>query len=824
VKGRGERNPPKAKSAAPKPVAARPASVKSVQPVSKPPTRPSSRAASTNRNESRPISPERNSSPGVSPSPSGNHSESSGDSNSSDKNNKKKRTNARQALYAGLSQLEKEKMDHSIRILDIHLHYLWHKRCYARRLRAILEFENPARSRIQLIKAKALFASMQRDGKFPSSSTNFDSEWFQISRAGALLWTKFSTQDGTIQSIESYHNHNAMLIEMIQCFVQSIVLASRIGDHIKVVQNCKVFWQALCFLLHSGKLDHVYWNLMLWKGMLSAGNALLETLQTIKFAKVPFNNEYLSLSTDAHQQIPVGSLWELYNCKVYGVWNDKYHTIQRHEIDLVFCSEFLLFACQTMFIAKKNHRGLKFAKKLLSLFNNIHETILNPLIKGAEEVLLSPATQKDAVHIRSRCRYLVSLSLLHCAKRITETQKEPFQEVTELYSSAIQIAKDQGNTLFQATLHNELADYLFHLEMYSGATVHWANSIDSLLRRPDSVRDLVAVLSLNFEVPTPIASAKTLLSKTLGIQGSFLLVNLLSKLARFVYFANYDKQNELFWVVAEVLFLTLSSEIGNPSTYIGYKDFCADSFLKKHSIFQDKFQVNPTLLFNNLSFIARGLVERGVTAHVLPMLAIADSIGSMSLCSLTQCNMINLLKAEVLAKLGLIDESFKLYSVCSRRLNLRKKPDDDISFDDTIFPLNHSNWQSIKNFMLITVGDKSKILHTSLQNSRFDLTKAKIILEIIKMQYPFQVTNFASANFVEGEQSDFDIAMSDLFITLRIMLSKCIIPIQSIVRKSSENLNDAEMNVHAHCLLLEAFASLAQLSYFQRKFPLCVKW
>jgi tetratricopeptide (TPR) repeat protein len=775
-------------------------------------------------NESRPISPERNSSPGVSPSPSGNHSESSGDSNSSDKNVKKKRANARHALFAGLSQFEKEKMDHAIRILDIHLHYLWHKRCYARRLRAILEFENPARSKILLTKAKALFATMQKDGKLQSPHSTFDSEWFHLSRAGALLWTRHSTQEGSLQTIESYQNHNAAFIEMIQCFVQSIVLASRIGDHLKVIQNCKAFWQVLCVLLHSGKLDHIYWNLMLWRGMLSVGNALMETLKAIKFCKVPFNNEYLPMNTDAHQHIPLGSLWELYNCKVYGVWNDKYHSIQRHEIDLLFCSELLLFACQTLFVARKNHRALNCAKKLLSLFNNIHEAILNPLIQGIEEVLVTPTPQQDAINIRSRCRYLVALSLLESAKRTGDGNSSQSEEVVQLYFKAIEVAKDQGNTFLQATLHNELGDYLFHLEQYTGATVHWANSIDCLLGTADSVKDLIGILSLSIEVPTPIGVAKKLQTKTFGIEGSFLLVNLLSKLARFVYHSNHDKQNELLWVIAEVLFLTLASELGNPNSYVGYKDFCADMFLKKHYIFKDKFKLNPTLLFNNLSFVAAKIVERGASATVLPLLAIADSIASNSLCSLPQSNMISLIKAEILAKLGFIDESLKLFSVCSRRQNLRKKPEDDISFDDTVFPLNHNNWQSLKNFMLINVTDKSKILHSSFQNLRFELTKAKIILEVLKMQQHFQVTAFAPSSANETEQGDFDFAMSDLFLTLRILLSKCILPIQSIVRKSSENLPDFEMGVPAHSLLLESFFCLSKLCYLQRKYRSCIKW
>jgi phosphoribosyl-ATP pyrophosphohydrolase len=744
----------------------------------------------------------------------------SSDYNTSLQVQRRKKAHNRQILFAGLSQPDKEKIDHAIRILDKQLYNLWHKKRYAKRLRALLEFEGPYRSKLLLCKAKSIFAIIQRENKAHLPMFQVDSEWFHLHYSGSLLWSKMYPIDNTLQSLESYETQNNLQIDMIQCFVQSIVLSSRSKDFLRVIQYSKELWNVLCYLLYVGKLLNSYWYQMLWRGMIVVGQSIMDSLKGMKYMKLGKSNHFLKTKIIPVNSIPVEDIFQLYNFKVMGVWIDQDMVNQVHEIDLPFCSEMLLFVLEMLYVADKHHRFKAFSKEVLLLFNNIHKPIIANLLERIEEQNSASKTVKTIIQLRTDARHLISLSIFQPAGRTQRFTPADIQKrIVNLLEEAISLANASNDPFLESNLIFELANYLYDSGKIDGAVVNWSRATDCLLGHRDSIKDILCVTLLDWKGVNDSKVMKNLEKKTFGVIGNMIFIQLIIQLCRFAYQGNYDKQSQLVWVAAELVYLTFTSQLGNPTSYIEYQKFSADSFLQKHCLFKDKFILNPTLVLSNFNYLATQLIEREHPAMAFPILSLTESITRNILFSITQNNVVSILKVEALAKSGLIKEASDLLFHCSKRLTFKKKFEEEIVFENDRFPLDQFNLRAIKSIIAIGMIEKLKVLLAMDVSLKFELAKVKIVVEVLKLQYPYQITSFGDSENI----NEFECAMVDLCSDLRAIIWKLITPLQLIIRKEHASAC-TDSFVTSICLLIECIGLLSQVCYMQRNYKGSLLW
>ncbi|KAI8900663.1 hypothetical protein BC833DRAFT_618315 [Globomyces pollinis-pini] len=772
---------------------------------------------------------------------------------------KRKRAAFRHNFFLGMSNTEKDKYDQAIRILDTNLHYLWHRRCYTRRIRALLEFENPWRSSLLYQRGKAVLVQIKRDMKKASSNLNeikdqYDCEWFEFRKCGAFFFNGGSMKENEKLSDVGQMQNN-QIIDMIQAFVQSITIASRSGDHLKVIKYSRTLWDSLRYLYRNGKLDTEFWRLYLWRGMLVVSYAILDTIKTCHIHRQYKDNVFLDMSgmrnnAKKNESTTQFNINDLYEGQFIITWIDSQQAHQAHPISMSFCSEFVLFTIELIYVAGKYHRLLQFIKRVQSAFHRAHDIILAPLaanvasqiqnnITGFQSVPLDtvPQISQSPIQLRYLCRYLVS-KMLHqtIIEGVSASENsETYSKIRNLYEIAIEKTGQTDKDNIHPSLCIEYADILYEMNNFSAATVFWSNAIDSILKSPNSVKNWRTIL---FKDGTNSQNHKEC-ARLVSIAGSpfkaLQLAMTFAKLGRFVFHENFDRREEMIWLSSQFFFAYITSDILNPKNALDYANFIPNSLITgQQDIFADKYQFNPSSLYETLIFIATEMHLSGYSASSIPLLAFAEAIAVNHLASMQAIGTIWLLKCEYLVYVGLVNEALASFQEYMRRSSLKKRNDElnvDLAFDNLNNPLSSAQFQVLKQFMFLTMSDKNKLLYQPKFLIEMELSRMKMILRILDIGDISETSAFIDQSKQQDQMKPFE-WQDDILNNMRTTLSKLIAQIQQLVLKNEPvvtqnrylRLLHEETTAHQNIMLAESFTILAKSFYLQRRYRPCVKW
>ncbi len=773
-----------------------------------------------------------------------------GSKHSSSNLDKKKKKIVKTAYYSGMSAAEKEKVEKAIKLLDHHLVLLRTRKCYQRRLRAVLDYENPYRSNALHSRGKALLLQIKKDSKGPKQTievkNNQNLDYYEFRKSGGLLLQHFSIRD--IQSInfELFQLQNSLVIDMLQSFVQSIVLAGRAGEHNKVLKFAKTFWNTYRYLIFVGKLNAEFWRITFWKSLLVIGESILTSLGALRILRQNNDNIFISYDESKFEDVKKGKLKlkstaDLYQGKFIANWNDRLGNSQIHHYDLPFCAEFLLFTVEMLNAAGMVHRLQMFAKQVHAYFDNAYSYILVPLLKitgdqiaglGTKEVRPTAVLGHSSVsQIRCTARHLSAKIIAQSNDVVIAPNlaQEDVEMCLDLYNEAIKLSQVE-NPALQASLCLEVGDFLFSQKRYAASTSFWTKGLDQLVGQSNFVQNWRSILSLHpIKLITP-ADCVHSVSKFGGSYHAIMAANTLCKIARFTYINNHDKQVELLWLSSNIIYAAMSLSFGGPLTYVQHSEHFAEDFVQKTNIFSDKFQIDALQFIENIQFMAFELTQVEMGVICLPMLNLAESICTKYLDSALVVNSILCLKAEVLAQIGCVNESFSYLEQIAKSTftNKREEPQNELVFDNSIYPFSIGQFQSIRSLLTLTISDKV-ISQNPLFHNEFELCKARIILSLFtwadKNQYCFLHHNKDNAVLSKSDlNKDYLMWSTETLDLLKISLQS-LISNQQLAIKGNENSKDSkEFDYLLHVNLVLASDLYAKTMFAKKHHKEALKW
>jgi hypothetical protein len=144
--------------------------------------------------------------------------------------------------------------------------------------------------------------------------------------------------------------------------------------------------------------------------------------------------------------------------------------------------------------------------------------------------------------------------------------------------------------------------------------------------------------------------------------------------------------------------------------------------------------------------------------------------------------------------------------------------EEEISYENHVFPLTYANAQSIKTLLAITLSDKLRSHMPFQVVQRFDLVKIQVVLDILQIQQTHQITSFPN-----GDAAQFESTMLDLFVDMRCVLWKLVGTLQTAIKKD-EAIPESDQHVTSQCLMLETIHTLSLVCYSQRKYKCSLRW
>ncbi|KAI8924921.1 hypothetical protein BC831DRAFT_550996 [Entophlyctis helioformis] len=684
---------------------------------------------------------------------------------------KRKRLQQRHAYFVGLSPAERERKDHAARVLDVQLSAMWHRRRYLRRLRTILDYEATWRSQLSYLHGKTLLLQLQKElttaqPNLAEPNEFFDAEWFEYRRSGCLLLSSFAIFRSESVSIVADNDlavgYNSVIADILQALVQSIVIATRAREWLKVIKSAKLLWDSLRFLFRHRKLSSELWRQNLWRGMHVAADSLMEALRAISIVRAEKDDAFRQLGFMSHLNtnrqpvrsavLPFSTLTELQKGQFTGSWVDRFGESQSHIIDLPFFADFFLFTLETMQMSSKWHRIYEFGRRFQKLFHGVLDTVLVPLVDraqlkvqgslGAETgILRRPGHGARSMEMLLYARHLHSNYLFQKVRsvKMNANVSQEFVHASDAYEDAIALAHNEGDYDMFAVSAHEHGDMLFEHGNLAGACVFWSKCIDGLFRRDKALASWRSIVDL--ENTGRLESwgrpeANRLLMAVHGVYNSLLAGMAAAKIARFFYFNNHDKRSELVWLAAHLFIAPIMATIPHPVSYFEYAHYTPTSVFPFLNIFVDKFQCNPATMCDCLLFLATDLAAADMSLIVLPLASLMEHIACHVLKSFFHSARAVLLKAEALVHLGKISDGISKVAMLAKRTTLTPKRDEggpENTFDDCAYPLQVPHGHALRQLVAIVFSDKAKALYPPHFMGEFELARSKMLLKIVEV-------------------------------------------------------------------------------------------
>jgi hypothetical protein len=751
---------------------------------------------------------------------------------------KKKKAQFRHLLFAGKSPAERDRVEQALKVLENQLPDLWHRKRYLRRIRALLAYENPWRAKALVQRGIALLLQLQKDTKFNNSYPIYDMEWFEFRLSFCVFFDTLMNGDNIVLSPESYEVNNGQLIDMLQSYIQSIVLASRCQNHLQVLANSRLLWNALRYLIHSRKLNHEFWQICLWRGLEVVALSILESLKSMQIRKLIRSNTFLHKFHEFYGSIDntFESIMGMYQHEFVGEWVDQFTGLQIHSIDMVFCSEFLLFTVETMYLSKKINRIQALQVQMKIVFGNIHDPIINPLLHLDSN---NESHFTDSLWITCRC--LATKIILDQTRSaiVTAELKEEQSYCIKLYEQILQRLEKDEDSMQKVKLCTELANFLFEIGNRAGAAVYWSLSLDYISNGVKFIQNWPNVLSLDVQKPITLKNAMKNINFFEGPTKTIFAAIIVTKLARFVYHANHDKNYELVWLAVNLIYSCLITAPNYPQHPYDFIDFVCTSFLQRKKLFVDKYFLNPSTFIKDIQYLIIRLKTMNMNHLAIPLCSLTKSTCISYLDSYEILSRMEVLKVLTLNDLGLVNEAISLYTLIIRKLG-GKQFTGELSFDIQTYPFTTAHFHQLKAFLNFHIGEKAKEYYSPTFVYKLELTRIQLVLDILYQSNNNQMVTFDNTSeksnekpINESEKPEKSKCQSDSYKLLdscQISLVQNITELQQIIKNDitpDESINasrDWKAYASNYRLLFRSTLLLASVFYLQSKFEFAIKW
>ena len=216
--------------------------------------------------------------------------------------NKRKKMAQRNMLLSSLTSQEREKTERAVFCLENEFSRIWRQKRHNKRMRAILDYESIYRARLVNVHGLALLAVFEKDlvAKVPSifwrgASVSDFLKTASSRNSSTFAENSFIPSTVPLNSFENIDNclsniDTKAVPDILQFFVQSIVLASRAGHWSEMFRFSQTLWSTTQFLIRNGIMAiDSDWKKELWRAYSIVGDCLLDLVDNVNAIKEEFN-------------------------------------------------------------------------------------------------------------------------------------------------------------------------------------------------------------------------------------------------------------------------------------------------------------------------------------------------------------------------------------------------------------------------------------------------------------------------------------------------------------------------------------------------------
>ncbi|KAJ3104398.1 hypothetical protein HDU97_009277 [Phlyctochytrium planicorne] len=700
---------------------------------------------------------------------------------------KKRRRMAQKNILLGhLSQTERDGIEKASKILDADLGSMWKQKRHLRRLRVITAYEAQWRSQLALMQGQAMLSLFEKELFAKGAVAGAQNHNFAALPCKLLFTLPKGGEPKEKQSFSAEWIRSVS--EILQSFVQAVNIAARFGIWSQVLDGCQQLWSTVQYLSRYGLLQNEFWQSSLWRAFFLTGDKLMDMIENIRITLedpstnrlahgVSFSEKRFDIS-DFRRDKPVipGKIamdaMELQDSRFFGFWNDLHGSNQFADLDMAWVGEYVIFSLDLMKSAGKLHRLKQTLKRFDDLFGEtFHESLVpfSEFLKQKDSENVGP-NLKEAIHlslhllpgapppeypelecqkspeimyIAERKDHISAYGLLHEARKYYQTclgnhfklekqtvgSLQDFLDAFEAYEDVFNYFQTHaGEKFILAAAYHEYADLLFMQGEKKAANAYWSKTIDTLTG-----------------ITRTISTWKNLSAKLWDMLGDVKRVVLAgmsaAKMAMIGYPNDLEKRTEVVSFASFLLSSPLCKSIPHPSDPLTYANYIPVYVLPDFNFAKDPLTCNPTQLAGLLLFLCRSLLFDRRPIEALPLAGFASYIAAEVLEDETLLATTNLLKAEILSSLGLINMALeRLFAVLTggsllprfSTLYQHALSISELRFEESESIYDSSNWEILRGLAAINFGDRLTTVLSRHFSWSFDICRATIILSLLK--------------------------------------------------------------------------------------------
>ncbi|KAJ3022968.1 hypothetical protein HKX48_004726 [Thoreauomyces humboldtii] len=637
---------------------------------------------------------------------------------------KRQRGVLRQNYLANVPVADRDKIEKAARILDANLAAIWHRKRYSRRLRLVIEYEQPARARLSLIHGLASLAHLERDiiGKDAGNSDHGrrnKAETFELRHCGRILLEDFRLPamrvPGTAALSQDPPSHDLFrfVMDSFQAIVQSIVLAARVGEWLQVLDSINQLWKIQRRLMRRNTLGgQDFRKNQLWRAWWVIGLCIIDFLQSVSVRKADGDDEatfaiamptsrpstgrsftypsrpatatYAKIES-AGNMLPFATMSEMTGHQFVAAWADRHGEMQMAFLDLPFLAQCCLFGIETMNAAKKYHRLMQFGLKFDQVFKGIYATILQPIMASAQQALQTRLGEDSLGQVSDQMdawldsqQYSTSPSQqLWFARGLSAEYRlgvlrsstasvdfsDLYGDLTDAYEDTISLAEETKNRTLLVIAASEYADVLNASGDLDSACLFWSKAVDIIFNRQLVVGSWEQMFVAGDDWASEnIPHYVSLTARAGGFRNLVLAATAVTKMVRARYAQiHLDKRQSLVSFAARTFSILLRGSLPHPANPVELAQYTPPFILPFLNIFSDCNRCDPWELVETLQFLGNELVITGRPWEAFPMGVLMEYMATHVCFSTPLICFARLIKAEALISLGNISDGLECF-------------------------------------------------------------------------------------------------------------------------------------------------------------------
>ncbi|KAI9350242.1 hypothetical protein BDR26DRAFT_580606 [Obelidium mucronatum] len=663
---------------------------------------------------------------------------------------KRKRMAQRNILLAGLGQVEKDRLEKSVKCLDSLFGRFWKQKRLARRLRLIIKQESRWKSELVYTLALSHLKKIDMDlcGQNNIVHQSYTSHEHFIDLQIGLNYQYRGNPITNVHYPEELSDSSnpfpisdmdvsKLVPEVLQCLVQSVVLAARVKVWKKVSDGCKAIWNVTQILLQRNYLSQEFIRTFLWKPFFVAGDYLLDMLANTKISidtiriEDPLAGRCLphvfEETTGKVGIIPAVTYEELITQDYVSSWTNAYGESEKCSINLPWIASFLMYGLDCMLLVNMPKRAIELLKRLNDTFRGIFVEWCSHFLKRA-----GVSTNTFHAQFREDINSSLNQARMSFIAYVSEKKKcddlvQPsvvarFTDAFENYAIVLQRASKLGDKYRIAEVCSEYGDLWCAKGDIPEAMFYWAKAIDNFFGN-DPSKDAWKKF---------IQDRPTILQRIGGTKYCLQAITVILKMKSFGSFKDLEKESGFIMLCMHLLMAVSRDCLPcpiDPMVYAHYNPLNLTQF------FRDRFSLDPLLLASLLNSLAIDLLGLHMPNEALITASYSCSIGGDVLTDNRIFTQATLVKSRVLLEMGFVQLSIeKLLAIFNGSILLhnRRNPiaSDVFNCSEPIF--QQTNWQIIKALSEAKLNETSKRYYGDEITQQIEVQKGFILTKLLQ--------------------------------------------------------------------------------------------